>query len=350
MRSQKKEPNNVPVLVGTFLAPEHVNQIWAVDPRIEVMYDPNLVGRPRFACDHHGPLERTTEQEVLWSKMLAGSEVLLGLGSCNPESLLSAAPRLKWIQSTSAGVGQRAKSMGLTEGEVVVTTASGVHATALAEFVLMSMLYFVKNGRSLAKEKKRKHWQRYSGAELSEKILAVVGLGSIGQEAARLGRCLGMKVIGTKRDSSGVSAGEVGTDVLYPRTELQAMLREADFVVLCTPHTLETDKLVGEAELLAIKPEGVLINVARGATVDEEALVRVLQTGHLAGAALDVTAKEPLPANSPLWDMDNVLLCPHSGSNVDSENQELTNLFCENLRLYLAGKPLRNVLDGRLLY
>ena len=185
---------------------------------------------------------------------------------------------------------------------------------------------------------------------MSEKILAVVGLGSIGQEAARLGRCLGMKVIGTKRDSSGVSAGEVGTDVLYPRTELQAMLREADFVVLCTPHTLETDKLVGEAELLAIKPEGVLINVARGATVDEEALVRVLQTGHLAGAALDVTAKEPLPANSPLWDMDNVLLCPHSGSNVDSENQELTNLFCENLRLYLAGKPLRNVLDGRLLY
>jgi hypothetical protein len=146
MISQKGELDRVPVLVGTHLAPQYINQIWAVDPRVEVLYDPKLVGCPRFACDHHGPVERTPRQERCWLEMLGCCEVLLGLGSCDPKGCLTAAPRLKWIQSTSAGVGQRAKAMGFTESEVVVTTASGVHATALAEFVLMSMLYFVKGG------------------------------------------------------------------------------------------------------------------------------------------------------------------------------------------------------------
>jgi phosphoglycerate dehydrogenase-like enzyme len=240
--------------------------------------------------------------------------------------------------------------MGFTESEVVVTTASGVHATALAEFVLMSMLYFVKGGFYLSEKKKRKHWQRYTGGELRGQTLAVGGLGSIGREVARLGRCMGMSVIGTKRNTQGITPAAVGVDVLYPKTELKNMLGQADFVAVCTPHTDETEGLLGEAELEAMKLGGVLINIARGATVDEEALVRALREGHLGGAALDVTASEPLPASSPLWDMDNVLLCPHSGSNVDSEDRELINLFCDNLRRYLAGKPLLNVLDRKLLY
>jgi glyoxylate/hydroxypyruvate reductase A len=350
MRSQDTVLDRVPVLIGVDLASEYVNQIWAVDPRIEVLYDPDLVGRQRFACDHHGPVERTPEQEARWLDLLARCEVLLGLGSCQHEGLLDLAPRLKWIQSTSAGVGQRAKKLGLTESGVLVTTASGIHATALAEFVLMAMLWFVKDGLYLAEEKKRKRWQRYTGGELRGQTVAVVGLGSIGQDVARLGRCLGMRVIGTKRNTVSVSPGGVGVEALYPRSELQTMLGKADFVVLSTPHTPETEGLIGEAEVKAMKPGGVLINIARGAVVDGEAMVRGLQSGHLGGAVLDVAAVEPLPASSPLWEMDNVLICPHSGSNVDSENRELTRLFCDNLRLYLAGEPLKNVLDERLLY
>lgn len=342
--------DRVPILIGVDLAPEYVNQIWTVDPRIEVLYDPELVGRPRFACDHHGPVERTPEQEKRWLEMLARCEVLLGLGSSQHEGLLDLAPRLKWIQSTSAGVGQRARRLGLTESGVLVTTASGIHATALAEFVLMAMLWFVKDGPYLAEEKRRKHWQRYTGGELNGRALAVVGLGSIGQEVARLGRCFGMRAIGTKRDTESVSPGEVGVETLYATTELQIILGKADFVVLSTPHTVETEGLIDEDELNAMKPGSVLVNIARGAIVDEEAMVRSLQSGHLGGAVLDVAAVEPLPASSPLWEMENVLICPHSGSNVDSENRELTRLFCDNLRLYLAGETLKNVLDGRLLY
>jgi glyoxylate/hydroxypyruvate reductase A len=350
MRNSVGSAVGVPVLIGAHLATEHINQIWAVDPRLEVLYDPGLVGQPRYACDHHGPVRRSPGQEDRWLEMLGRCEVLLGLASCDPGTLLEMAPNLKWIQSTSAGVGQRARAMGLTQSEVIVTTASGVHATPLAEFALMSMLFFVKGGFYLAEEQKRKHWQRYSGGELSELTLAVIGLGSIGQEAARLGRCCGMKVIGTKRHTEGLAPQAAGVEELYPVTELRDMLSQADFVLIATPHTPETEGLMAEAELRAMKPGAVLINVARGATVDEAALLRALKSGHLAGAALDVTVEMPLPASSPLWDMDNVLLCPHSGSNVDSEDEVLIDLFCDNLRLYLAQEPLRNVLDPDLLY
>jgi phosphoglycerate dehydrogenase-like enzyme len=159
-----------------------------------------------------------------------------------------------------------------------------------------------------------------------------------------------MRAVGTKRSTEGVSPGEVGVETLYATTELQTMVGKADFVVLSTPHTAETERLIGEAELESMKPGAILVNIARGAIVDEEAMVRSLQSGHLGGAILDVAAVEPLPASSPLWEMDNVLVSPHSGSNVDSENRELTRLFCDNLRRYLAGTPLKNLLDSKLLY
>jgi phosphoglycerate dehydrogenase-like enzyme len=128
------------------------------------------------------------------------------------------------------------------------------------------------------------------------------------------------------------------------------MLARADFVVLYLPHTPETEGLIGEQELAAMKPGSILINVARGTIWDEPAVIRALQSGHLGGLASDVFAEEPLPAESPLWDMPNVFISPHSASAVDSENARLTDLFCENLRRYLGGEPLLNVLDTDRLY
>jgi len=342
--------DRVTVLITFELAPEYVNQLWGVDPRIEVLYDPTLVGRPRFPCDHAGPIHRTPAQEVRWQGLLAQAEVLFGFDRSHWDDFLQLAPRLKWIQSSSAGVGRRAKSTGLTESGVVVTTASGIHATALAEFTLMAMLMFVKDACRMLTEKKRKHWARTTSTELPGKTLAVIGLGSIGCEVARLARCFGMRVVGTKRNTAGVKPDSLGVEALYPWTDFYPMLAQADFVVISCPHTPETEGLVGKAELAAIKQDAILINIARGSIVDEPALIRALQLGNLGGAALDVTTVEPLPPDSPLWGMSNVLLCPHSGSNVDSENKELTKLFCENLRRYLAHEPLLNVLDADLLY
>jgi phosphoglycerate dehydrogenase-like enzyme len=337
--------DRVVVLITFELAPELVNQIWAVDPRVEVLYEPGLVGRPRFACDHLGPIHRTPAQERRWQELLAQAEILFGFDHSHPDDLLQKAPGLKWVQSTSAGVGAWAQRAGLAEAGVKLTTASGIHATALAEFALMAMLLFAKDGLGLLREQKHKRWARFTGGELAGKTLGIVGLGRIGREVARLGRCLGMRTLGAKRTTAGLSAQSLGVDALVDGAGLAPLLAQSDYLVISCPHTPETTGLIGAAELALMKPEAVLINVARGAIVDEPALIDALRSDRLKGAALDVTAVEPLPAASPLWELDNVLLSPHSGSNVDSENHALTRLFCDNLQRYLAGEPLRNLLD-----
>jgi phosphoglycerate dehydrogenase-like enzyme len=327
-----------------------VNQIWGVDPRIDVLYDPQLVGEPRFPCDHAGPVSRTAEEEARWRDWLGRAEVLFGFDRSHPDELPELAPCVRWIQSTSAGVGRYARAHIPEGSDVVITTASGIHATALAEFTLMAMLVFVKNWFRIYEQERRKVWERYTGDTLEGKTVAIVGLGSIGTEVARSSRCFGMRVVGTKRTVEGVEPGSLGVDTIYHPRDMHAMLSVADFVVISCPHTPETEGLIGESELASMKHGSVLINIGRGAIVDELSLIRLLRSGHLGGAALDVTTEEPLPEDSPLWDMPNVLLSAHSGSNVNSENRVLTRLFCDNLHRYLSGRPLRNVLDRTQLY
>ena len=180
--------------------------------------------------------------------------------------------------------------------------------------------------------------------------------------------CDGDAVVGTRRTVSSAIGGqnpaggssgpqtadrdsaEGLVDALVPLSDLPALLGQADFLVLALPQTPETEGLIGKREIDAMKPGAVVINVARGAVVDEPAMIAALQAGRLGGVALDVFAKEPLPAGNPLWDMPNVLVSPHSASTVDSENAHLTDLFCENLRRYLRGDPLLNVFDRERLY
>lgn len=340
----------VAVLISFKLDRTLVNRIWGADPRVEVLYDPSLVGEPRFPCDHGGPVSRSTEEEARWRTWLARAEVLFGFDRSHPDNLFNLAPRVKWIQSTSAGIGQYVRAHVPSEADVLITTASGIHATALAEFTLMSMLMFVKDWFKMSRQKRAKTWERYTGDTLAGKTVAIVGLGSIGSEVARSVRCFGMHVIGTKRTTEGVAPASLGVDVIYHREELPTMLSVADFVVISCPHTPETDGLIDGSMLEAMRPGSVLINIGRGAIVDEASLVAALDSGHLAGAALDVTVEEPMPPESALWSMPNVLLGGHSGSNVDSENAALTELFCENLRRYLAGQQLKNVLDRARWY
>ncbi|HEV8469692.1 MAG TPA: D-2-hydroxyacid dehydrogenase [Candidatus Limnocylindria bacterium] len=330
------------VLIASYLEPEHVERIRDSAPEAEVLYEPSLLPAPRYAADHYNTLQRSPNDERRWRELLARADVLFDFDHGHFEDLPTVAPRVRWVQATSAGIGQLLRRTGLDRTDIVFTTASGVHAVPLAEFAVFAMLYFTKQLPRLHQQQREHRWERFAGRELRGRTVAIIGLGNIGMEVARVSRALGLRVTGTRR---GGAVTDAAVDVQRPRDELRELLADADYIVLAIPHTADTEGLIGAAELSAMRHGAVLVNVARGKVVDEPALIEALRSGQLGGAALDVFAQEPLPPESPLWDMPNVLVSPHSASTADSENAKLTDLFCENLRRYLASQPLLNVFD-----
>jgi phosphoglycerate dehydrogenase-like enzyme len=335
----------VRLLIGSYLEPALVDRIRAVDPRLAVVYRPDLLGRPRYAGDHTAPAARAPAQEAEWAALVAEAEVMFDLYRPSSRDLPRQAPRLRWVQLSSSGVRQLVEATGLAASDVVVTNVAGVHAAALAEFVALALLYFAKQMPRVLADQRRHRWERFAGYGLRGRTLGVVGLGEVGREVARVAAALGMRVVATRRTPRPGAPLPPGVAAVHPPEGLRRLLAESDDVALTVPHTPATTGLLGEAELRLMRPGAVLVNAARGAVVDEAALVRVLQEGHLGGAALDVFAVEPLPADSPLWDLPNVLVSPHSMSTVAGENDRIVDLFCDNLCRYLAGQPLHHVYD-----
>ncbi len=336
------------ILIASYLEPQHIERIRAAFPQLNVIYRPHLLGQPRYTADHSAKPQRDDAQEAEWRGLLAQADVLFDFDYGNMDALPDLAPRVRWVQATSAGIGQAVKRLGYdTRTNWVFTTSSGVHARPLAEFALMAMLMFAKDYAYLEREKTAQHWQRYCTTELAGRTLAVIGLGKIGREVARLAKAFDMRVIGTRRD---VTQPVEHIDALYAPADLQSVLPQAQYLVLATPHTPETEAMIDAAALAALPQGAILINIARGKVVVQAALVSALQSGHLGGAALDVSDPEPLPADSPLWQMPNVLISPHSASTADSENRKIVDLFIDNLRRYLNDEPLLNVLDTERLY
>jgi glyoxylate/hydroxypyruvate reductase len=346
MMNQKKDTINV--LIASYLEPEYIERICQVDSRLKIIYRPDLLGVPRYAADHTAPARKLNEaEEAEWRKYLAGADILFDFDYSRKEQLAELAPNVRWIQATSAGIGQFVKRMKYDQlmPETIFTTASGVHARPLAEFVIMAMLIHFKGLSRNMEDKRNHHWERYAGTDLEGRTLGLVGLGRIGSMTARMARCMGMKVIGTD-----LYPNEDVVDQFYPLEDLQTMLPHCEVLVLSVPHTPQTEKMIGGDSLNLLPKGAFFINIARGLVVDEEALIRTLKSNHLGGAALDVFAVEPLPAESPLWDMPNVLICPHSASTSDRENSRITDIFVENLRRYLAGERLLNVLNPELMF
>jgi phosphoglycerate dehydrogenase-like enzyme len=339
---------NLRVLIASFIEAEHVERIREVDPRLEVIYEPNLLRPPRYAADHKGsPMERTPEQEARWRRFLGEADILFDFDQTHLENLPELAPNVVWIQSTSSGIGPFVERMGYHERmpNAVFTRASGVHAQPLAEFCVMVMLMFRKGLFRILGDQRNKHWERYAGTDLEGRTLAIVGMGAVGSHVARVAKHLGMKVIGLDLHGFLFDQDSLPLDEFHPISQLHEVLPRAEHLVLIAPHTPQTEGMIGVEEL-ALLPEGaVFINIARGALVDEVALAEALGSGHLAGAGLDVFSEEPLPESSPLWTMPNVLVSPHSASTSDRENGRITDLFCENLRRFLARKPLLNLLE-----
>ena len=339
------------------LESQFVEQIRAVDPhQVTVIYEPTIYPPMQYVADHHGPsgFARSSEQDAIMIERLSDADFFLDFPSGLPagKTVVDLAPRLKWVQTTSAGVGQQVVRMGLQNSELIITTSSGVHARPLAEFVFLALLSHVKELRRLQHDQKEHVWQRFCSDELDGKTMAIVGPGKIGGQVAQIARCFNMRVTVMGRRGGPERANELGVDAVYTRDQMHEMLGAADAVVLSCPHTPETEGLIDRAAINAIKPGAMFVNIARGQVVDEAALLEALQSGRIAFAGLDVFQKEPLPADSPFWDMPNVMINPHSASTAFSENQKITDILCHNLRCYLDGRTedMRNVLDKGLMY
>jgi phosphoglycerate dehydrogenase-like enzyme len=258
------------------------------------------------------------------------------------------APDLRWIQATSAGIGAVMQRTGLDQKALLVTTAAGIHVAPLAEFALMGALHFVKGVPDLQARQREHHWERYTTRELKGSRALVIGLGHIGREVVRDFAALGVDVTGLGR--SGVTYDIPGLSRSIDRDALDATLATTDIVILAAPLTEETTNLIGAHQLRQLPSHAILINVGRGQLVDEVALADALVSGALAGACLDVYREEPLPTSSPLWDLENVIVSPHSASTVVTENRDLVELFLANLDRWRRGENLRNLYDVRKGY
>lgn len=266
---------------------------------------------------------------------------------------LKRAPRLKWVHSSAAGVGGLL-TPEMVASDVVVTNTRGAHAVVMAEHVIMMMLAMTRRLPAAVKAQKERRWvQReiYEDAPvfiMRGRRMGLIGLGAIGSEVARLAVGIGMRVSAVRKHVDAPRPD--GVDRVYPPDQLDRLLAESDVVVLCPPLTRETRGLIGARELKLMKPTALLINVGRGKLIDEAALIEELRRNTIAGAGLDVVAKEPLDPASPLWTLDNVLLTPHVSTARHDFWEAVVDLFAKNLERFRAGEPLANIVDKRAGY
>lgn len=285
-----------------------------------------------------------------------GAEIYLGHGF--PLALFEASrsrgePRLRWVHSGSAGV---ASSLypEMRESDVLLTNSAGIYAAPMAETAIAMILHFARGLDVAVRAQAERRWaaelleaEDSPAREIAGASVGIVGFGGIGREIARRVLALGMRVVALKRTPG---EGPPGVELLVGAAALPELLRESDYLVLALPGTSETRGLIGPDQLDLLRPEAVVVNVGRGGVVDESALADRLRDGRLRGAALDVFETEPLSAASPLWDLPNTLLTPHSSGVSRRYWRRETDLIVENIRRYLDGRPLLNLVDKHAGY
>ena len=328
---------SINVLINAPIGDELLLQISNVSPRIRLS---NVYELAR--AEQSGDFAHKDELDAL----LAEAEIIYGFRL--PNDVIARAPKLKWVQVMSAGV-DRFLDIEFRQSSVIMTNVSGIHAIPIGEIVFEQMLMFAKQAPLCFRLKQEKQWKRFMPTVLRSKTVGIVGLGNIGREVARLAKAFGMRVVATRRSTKRVTRAQ-HVDILLPTEQLPRLLKESDFVVLSLPFTSETNRLIGEKELQTMKPTAYLINIARGNIVEEKALIRALDEHWIAGAGLDVFATEPLPADSRLWEFPNVIFSPHIAGGMEDYNIRATELFCDNLRRYLSGENLFNVIDKKKEY
>lgn len=335
---------DIQVLLTVSFPDPMIERLQAVSPRLKFHIHP------------------TREAEELPEGILSEIEVLYTAWVLpEPEKV----PNLEWIQFHFAGI-DHVMDHDLLRADVEITTLSGASVPQMAEFAMMGILALGHRALRMIVDKREKRWgesrfERYQPQELRGSTVAILGYGSIGREIARLCKAFGAEVLATKKDlmdlkDKGYQLSDVGdpdsqlVDRLYPPQALGSMVEMADYFVLTAPLTPDTRGMVDEKILKRMKPTAYLIDIGRGGVVDHGALITVLQQGGIAGAMLDVYPVEPLPQNSPLWELDNVLLSPHIAGASEHYIERAVDMFSENLRRYLTNEPLLNRYDPQKGY
>ena len=345
------------VLIASPLEGELAERIKAADPRAEVLFEPDLLPPARYPADHRGDpdFRRDREAEARWRALLDRAEVLFGVPGDSADDLaavVTTLPKLRWVHATSAGAGEQVRKAGLPAEaleRVAITTSSGVHAVPLAEYAILGLLAIAKELPRFVEDQRARAWPeiRRPLRELDGQTLFLVGLGDIGRETARLGKAFGMRTVGFRR-TEGPPPEHV--DEVHGPQRLPELAHRADAMVVSLPLTDQTAGLIDRATIERLPASCIFVNVGRGGVVDEPALVDVLRERRIAGAVLDVFATEPLPDPSPLWTLPNVLVTPHAAALSARENERIVELFVDNLRRYLDGRLLRNVVEPGVFY
>jgi phosphoglycerate dehydrogenase-like enzyme len=258
------------------------------------------------------------------------------------------APRVQWVHSRAAGL-DGLLFPELVESPALLTNGSGVFSQSLGEFVLASALFFAKDFRRMIRNQEAGVWAPFDVEEVSGQTMGIVGYGDIGRACARRAHAMGMKVLALRRRPE-LSQGDPFVDRTYSFDGLLEMLPQCDYVVAAAPLTPATRHLIGDAALAAMKKTAVVMNVGRGPVIDEAALIRALESGRIRGAALDVFEVEPLPAESPLYKLQNVLLSPHCADHTADWLEQAMKFFVENFKRFASAEPLVNVVDKKAGY
>jgi phosphoglycerate dehydrogenase-like enzyme len=323
--------------------PKTADRIRAVSPEVNL----RVLGQsdPKLGRGNFDDMQAQTSDAQLAEGFAEADVIVCPYGAIAKRGvdLRALAPRVRWVQTIAAGADRMPQEL-ISEG-IVFTTSSGVSAKPISEFVLAFMLMFTKGWPGFFHNQAAHKWGPVKRpTDLAGHTVGIVGLGHIGGEVARLSKAFGCRVLGIRRSFTTRGPDEVA-DEAVPTSDLFYLMGESDFVVITAPLTAETRGMIGPEQLAAMKPTAYLINVSRGGLVNEPALVAALKEGRIAGAGLDVFAVEPLPQDSELWDMPNVIVSSHSSGGSEHSRERQEEIFLENLRRYLAGGPLMNVVD-----
>ena len=259
------------------------------------------------------------------------------------QSVIARGSRLRWLHSRSAGL-DSIMSPELIASPIPFTNGRGVFSQSLGEFVLAVTLYFAKDFARMRRSQQAAKWDPFDVLEISRQTMGIVAYGDIGRACATRAKAMGMRVLALRRRPE-LSAGDPNVDRMYAWNQRLEMLAESDYVVAAAPLTPETQSMIGDPEFAAMKPTAVIINVGRGPVIDEPAMLRALQSGRIKGAGLDVTSVEPLPSDSPLYRLDNVLLSPHCADHTPDWLNDAMLFFLQQLERFRTGQPLQNLVD-----
>lgn len=335
--------NKTKILITTIFPEPMLDKLRAVAPHVVIEQNKLKGGR--------WPSDMETDAEIIYA--------------ANELPTPAQAPNLRWAQIHYAG-NDKLRHTPVWESDILISNASGVHAPNMGSYTITHILLWAHRVQlwfnyQAKGEWPKNRWDTFLPTELHGQTLGIVGYGQIGREIARLAKPFGLRIVASKRDprhpaASGYAVPGHGDpdgvlpDMIYPSTATRSMLAECDFVVNILPMTDDTHHFFDKEMFKVMKKTAVFINIGRGGTVDEQALIHALKKGVIKGASLDVFEQEPLPTDSPLWQMENVILTPHISGDTPHYDDRATDLFAENLRRYLNHEPLLNLVNRERQY